>query len=244
LVKLDVVPAVDVLDGRVVRLLRGSFEQVTVYGGDPLTVGESWIGEGATLIHLVDLEGARSGAPDVALWKRFGKAGVPFQVGGGVRDARMAGEALAAGAARVVMGTAAVRSPEALEELARTGRVVAAIDVRQGQARGEGWIGPGRGVSDVLTDLAAIGVERVMVTAIARDGTMSGPDLELIGQVRGLAPQLAIIASGGVGTLGDLGLLSHAGCEAAVVGRALYERRFTLQEALAALSGAGNESPS
>lgn len=230
-VNLDVIPAVDVLGGRVVRLLGGSYDQVTIYGHDPVAMAESWIEQGATLVHLVDLEGARSGVPDVALWRRFAAAGLPFQVGGGIRNARVAGEALAAGAARVVMGTAAVTRPEALEEVAPIGRVVAALDVRDGQARGEGWLGAGRDLADVLIDLAAAGIERVMVTAIARDGTMRGPDLDLIGQVRATAPQLAVIASGGVGALDDLPLLAGAGCEAVVVGRALYEKRFTLPQA-------------
>ena len=105
---MQVIPAVDVLDGKVVRLLRGSFAEVTVYGDDPVAIGSTWIERGADLVHLVDLEGARSGQPDRSLWDRFAAAGVPFQVGGGIRDVATARAALEAGAERVVLGTAAV----------------------------------------------------------------------------------------------------------------------------------------
>src|SRR5688572_27931571 len=108
---MQVIPAVDVLDGKVVRLLRGSFSDVTVYGSNPVAIAANWIEGGARLVHLVDLEGARSGRPDPSLWHRFGAAGVPFQVGGGIRDVETARAALDSGAERVVLGTAAVWNP-------------------------------------------------------------------------------------------------------------------------------------
>jgi phosphoribosylformimino-5-aminoimidazole carboxamide ribotide isomerase len=228
-----VIPAVDVLDGKVVRLLRGSFSDVTVYGDDPVAVGLAWIEGGAELVHLVDLEGARSGRPDRSLWDRFAAAGVRFQVGGGIRDVATARAALDSGADRVVLGTAAVRNPEILAEVGSPSRVIAAIDVDGDEALGEGWSGQGLRLEGVLTGLRTHRIERMLVTSISRDGTMSGPDVGLIASVRDMAPEMALIASGGVGSLDDLQVLASAGCEAAIVGRAIYEKRFTVEEARA-----------
>jgi phosphoribosylformimino-5-aminoimidazole carboxamide ribotide isomerase len=228
-----VIPAVDVLEGKVVRLLRGSFSEVTVYGDDPVAIGRAWIQSGAQLVHLVDLEGARSGRPDQSLWDRFAVAGVPFQVGGGIRDVATARAALGAGASRVVLGTAAVWNPQILAEIGSPAQVVAAIDVADGEALGDGWSGEGLGLESVLEGLRANRVERMLVTSISRDGTMAGPDVSLVERVRALAPDMWLVASGGVGDLTDLRTLADAGCEAAVVGRAIYEKRFTLEEARA-----------
>ncbi len=228
-----VIPAVDVLDGKVVRLLRGSFSEVTVYGDDPVAIGRAWIQSGAEMVHLVDLEGARSGRPDRSLWDRFAAAGVSFQVGGGIRDVSTARAALGAGAARVVLGTASVWSPQILADIGSPAQVVAAIDVADGEALGDGWAGKGVGLDVVLDGLRAHRVERMLVTSISRDGTMAGPDLTLIERVRTLAPDMSLIASGGVSDLTDLATLAEAGCEAAIVGRAIYEKRFTLEEARA-----------
>jgi phosphoribosylformimino-5-aminoimidazole carboxamide ribotide isomerase len=230
---VQVIPAVDVLDGKVVRLLRGSFSDVTVYGDDPVAIGSAWIDSGAELVHLVDLQGARSGRPDQSLWDRFAAAGIPFQVGGGIRDVPTARAALGAGAARVVLGTAAVWSPQILGEIGSPAQVVAAIDVADGEALGDGWSGKGLGLDAVLEGLRANRVERMLVTSVSRDGTMSGPDVTLIEKVTTLVPDMLLIASGGVGDLTDLQTLADAGCEAAIVGRAIYERRFTLEEARA-----------
>ncbi|MEX1270912.1 MAG: HisA/HisF-related TIM barrel protein, partial [Acidimicrobiia bacterium] len=189
----------------------------------------------ASLVHVVDLDGARTGTPDRGLWDTLASAGVAFQVGGGIRTAETARSALAAGAERVVLGTAAVWNPDVLGAIDQADRVVAAVDVRGGRATGAGWLDEGRAVGDVLDDLAARGVARLLVTGIGRDGTMEGPEMELLDAV--LADQrFAIIASGGVGTLDDLRRVAEAGCEAVIVGRALYESRFTLPQALAAIS--------
>lgn len=232
---MQVIPAVDVLDGKVVRLLRGSFSEVTIYGDDPVAIGSAWIESGADLVHLVDLDGARSGRPDHSLWDRFAAARIPFQVGGGIRDAPAARAALAAGAARVVLGTAAVWSPQILAEVGSPAQVVAAIDVAGGEALGDGWHGQGVGLDTVLEGLRAHKIERLLVTSIPRDGTMTGPDVTLIERVRTLVPDMRLVASGGVGDLRDLRALADAGCEAAIVGRAIYERRFTLEDARAIL---------
>ncbi len=164
-------------------------------------------------------------------------SGAPFQVGGGIRSSDVAIQALAAGAERVVLGTAAVWSPETIASLLSEvgpARVVVALDVRDGRAAGSGWIDPGRELVDVVGALSPMGLERVLVTSIGRDGTMSGPDLGLLAEVGLLAGELRVIASGGVGSLDDIRALAAAGAEAVVIGRALYEGRFTLSAAVAA----------
>jgi phosphoribosylformimino-5-aminoimidazole carboxamide ribotide isomerase len=232
---LEIIPAVDVLDGRVVRLLHGEYDKVTVYHDDPVTQARQWVQQGATLVHVVDLEGARTGRPDHSLWHALADEGVPFQVGGGIRTVEAARAALDAGAARVVMGTAAVWEPRLLAAVGDTARVVAAVDVRGGRATGAGWLDEGRDLDSVLDGLAGAGVERMLVTGIGRDGTMEGPEVELTRSVVEDG-RFAVIGSGGVGTLDDLPRIAEIGCEALIVGRALYEKRFTLQQAIAAAS--------
>lgn len=233
---LQLIPAVDVLDGAVVRLTHGDFDQVTVYDGDPVARARQWMDEGAELVHVVDLEGARSGTPSVVLWEGLAEAGVRFQVGGGIRTAELAEQALGAGAVRVVLGTAAVWDPAVLGAISDPSRVVAAVDVRDGRATGAGWLDEGRNTADVLHDLADQGVGRLLVTGIGRDGTMQGPEYELLSAVVSDG-RFRVIASGGVGTLEDLGRVAALGCEAVIVGRALYERRFTLGAARRFLAG-------
>lgn len=230
---LEIIPAVDILDGAVVRLTHGDFDRVTVYDPDPVDRAARWIADGARLVHVVDLDGARTGSPDRKMWRSFAAAGVRFQVGGGIRTADVADAALAAGAERVVLGTAAVWDPDVLSALDPE-RVVAAVDVRDGRATGAGWLDEGRVLADVLDDLATRGVMRLLVTGIGRDGTMEGPEMELLTTVLGDS-RFRVIASGGVGTLDDLRVVAAAGCEAVIVGRALYETRFTLPQALATL---------
>jgi phosphoribosylformimino-5-aminoimidazole carboxamide ribotide isomerase len=234
---MEVIPAVDVLDGRVVRLTRGDYQAATIYADDPVATARAWIDQGAPLVHVVDLVGARSGRPDSRLWRRMAEAGLPFQVGGGLRTPQLVVEALESGARRVVVGTAAVWDPVMLERLVEDvggEHVVAAIDLRGDRATGWGWTDKGRPIGDVLPDVLRSGVPRLMVTATSKDGTLDGPDLDLLKGVIAAAPGLAILASGGVGSLGDLEALGRLGVEGTVVGRAIYERRFTLAEAKAA----------
>lgn len=229
---IQIIPAVDVLGGEVVRLMHGDYDRVTVYAADPVARAREWTDGGAALVHVVDLMGARTGEPDVALWESLSAAGVPFQVGGGIRTAELARRALEAGAARVVMGTAAVWEPEVLAQVGDPARVVAAVDVRGGKATGAGWLDEGRDLQSVLDGLAEVGCRRMLVTGIGRDGTMEGPETNLLRTV--LADgRFAVIASGGVGSLDDIRAVDALGCEGVIVGRALYEGRFTVAEALA-----------
>jgi phosphoribosylformimino-5-aminoimidazole carboxamide ribotide isomerase len=238
---VELIPAIDLLGGRVVRLSRGAFDAVTDYGDDPVAAARRWAGEGAGRIHIVDLEAARDGRPlqgDVVAAIVAG-AGVRCQVAGGIRTAEQAAAALDAGADRVVLGSALISRPALGAELvARHGasRIVAALDVRGGEAVGDGWVAGARG-RDVVTlarTLADGGVRLFAVTAIARDGGLGGPDLELLAAAREALPGATIVASGGVASLDDVRLLAAAGYQAAIVGRALYEGAFSLAEGLAA----------
>ncbi len=238
---MELIPAIDLLGGRVVRLARGAFDAVTEYGDDPVAVARRWAEEGASRIHVVDLDAAREGRPlqvEVVAAIVSGAA-VPCQVAGGIRGREQASAALAAGADRVVLGSALIERPELGADLvARHGvqHIVAALDVRGGQAVGDGWV-PGARERDVLAlagTLASAGLRLFAITAIARDGGMQGPDLELLSSVRAVVPQATVIASGGVASLDDIRALADAGYEAAIVGRALYEGAFTLSAALEA----------
>ncbi|MGI9586541.1 MAG: HisA/HisF-related TIM barrel protein [Acidimicrobiia bacterium] len=239
---MQIIPAVDVLGGSVVRLFRGRYDEVTEYATDPIEVASAWMAQDADLVHVVDLDGARTGEPNIDLWESLSSGGLTFQIGGGIRDVATAERAIESGAARVVVGTVAVHGAQVLGDIVSavgTERVVAAIDVRDGRARGAGWTDDGEDVRDVVDAVVASGVGVALVTGIEKDGAMRGPNLQLIQDVRTAAPLLGVIASGGVDSLESIALLASSDCHAAVVGRALYERTFTLKEAFAVAS-AGN----
>lgn len=241
---MELYPAIDLSSGRTVRLAQGDFARETVYGSDPVDRARSFEAAGATWLHVVDLQASRTGEPVnrhlVAAIAAAVKAKV--QAGGGVRSAKDVEELLGAGVARVVMGTAALRQPSLLAELARRwpGRVAASVDHYQGEVRVKGWSERGgHDVIEVVGQLADAGAAAVVVTEISRDGLMGGPDVhgyrELLGSVG-----VPLIASGGVGSLGDLRRLAwlQVGSRrlaGVIVGRALYEGRFSVHEALAAL---------
>ncbi|MEN8239479.1 MAG: 1-(5-phosphoribosyl)-5-[(5-phosphoribosylamino)methylideneamino] imidazole-4-carboxamide isomerase [Actinomycetota bacterium] len=230
-----VIPAVDVLGGAVVRLFQGDYGAVTTYSDDPVTVVSAWGRSGASIIHVVDLDGARSGVPSPGLTRSLGDTGVPFQIGGGIRDGIRASEAVNDGAAKIVVGSAAVHDGGELASIVEavgSSAVVAAIDVRAGKAVGSGWLDSGAALPTVVDRVVDAGVRTALVTGIERDGAMDGPNTEILETVRGIAPDLSLIASGGVGSLDDLAMLRDNGYEAAIVGRALYENRFTLEEAM------------
>jgi phosphoribosylformimino-5-aminoimidazole carboxamide ribotide isomerase len=236
---MDVIPAIDVLDGSAVRLRQGAYDDVTAYAHDPIAVARAWVAEGASLIHVVDLDAARGRGRDHALLSGLAEAGVPFQIGGGVRTVADARDVIAHGAMRAVIGSVFVSSPRIAWDITTeigSERVVAALDVRAGMARGSGWRDLGRPLADVVESVVEFGIPSALVTGIERDGTLDGPDLELLADVRRLAPTLGIIASGGVGSLDDVSALAGDATSpaAVIVGKALYERRFTLAEAIAA----------
>jgi phosphoribosylformimino-5-aminoimidazole carboxamide ribotide isomerase len=240
---LTLYPAIDVRAGRAVRLTRGDFDRETVYADDPVAVARSFAAAGATWIHVVDLDAARTGEPaNLAVVEAIASV-VPclVQAGGGVRSLEAAGALLLAGADRVVVGTAAVEQPSLVEQLcvAHPGRVAVGLDARGRDVATRGWAtATGEDLLEAAAAFESVGVAALVVTEISRDGTMSGPDLEQLAHVLA-ATTTPVIASGGVGTTADVAALAALATDGralagAVIGRALYEGRFTLREALAA----------
>jgi phosphoribosylformimino-5-aminoimidazole carboxamide ribotide isomerase len=241
----ELLPAIDLVGGRVVRLRQGDFAQETSYGDDPPAVARAFADAGAEWLHVVDLDGARDGEPrqlqliaDV-VQEVYGRMRV--EIGGGLRSAEAVAGALGTGAARAVVGTAALRDPSfALDLVARHGprRIVASIDVRGGLALGEGWREGAHGLpaADAVAMLAAAGIETFEVTAIERDGLLEGPDLALLRSLVALG-RGRIIASGGVSSVADVIATQAAGCAGAIVGRALYEGRVALAALMEGLRG-------
>lgn len=229
-----VIPAIDLRAGRCVRLLRGDFARETVYADDPLLVAQTWCHRGASWLHVVDLDGARHGEPMQAeLIERIIQAvpGVRVQVGGGVRTLSAIERWLTAGAARVVVGTVAVERPQLIAEAIRlfgSEALVVALDSREGWVATRGW----ESLSPVTVDEAAaqlrdVGIRRVLVTDIDRDGALSRPNAELMARIASRG--LSVLASGGVSDREDLVALARIpGVEGAIVGRALYEGRLQL----------------
>ena len=236
-------PAIDIRGGQAVRLLQGDYERETTYDADPVDAAKRWADEGAEFLHVVDLDGARAGEPrNLEAMKRIaGAVECPIQVGGGLRDADAVRAVLDAGAERIVIGTAALRHPAFLDAMlaAHGERVVVSVDARQGRVALEGWTEAGKeGVVEAVAALSERGVPRFLCTAIEVDGTMEGPDLVQLNEIAA-ATEALIIASGGVGDLAHLESLAQAAppnLEGAIVGRALYERRFTVAQAIAALT--------
>jgi phosphoribosylformimino-5-aminoimidazole carboxamide ribotide isomerase len=238
----DVLPAIDLRGGRVVRLQQGDFERETTFSDDPVAVARSFAEAGARWLHVVDLDGARTGEPAHAAVIRdmVDAAGheVAVEVAGGLRTEESVDSVLAAGAARAVVGTAALRDPAfagRLVDACGSGRIVVALDIRDGLALGEGWRTGASGVraADALAMLADQGVTTFEATAIARDGLLGGPDLAMLGRLIGL-DRGAVIASGGIASLDDIRAVRQLGCAGAIVGRALYEGRFDLASAIGA----------
>ena len=235
---MQVIPAIDMLAGSAVRLVRGDYAAPTVYESDVLVVGRRWMEGGAALIHVVDLDAARGRARDLVGIERLTGEGVPIQLGGGIRTAAQARAALESGARRLVLGSVLTGEPGAARDIvdaAAPAAIVAAIDVRADRALGSGWTDAGIPLREMMGRVLDLGIPRALVTGIDRDGTLDGPDVGLLDRVRLLAPDLSIIASGGVGSLEDIDRLrrSDIGVEAVIVGKALYEDRFTLPEAIA-----------
>lgn len=238
-------PAIDMLDGKAVRLVKGDFDAKKVYDEDPLSAARAWVQAGARRLHLVDLDGARSGRPvNLDNVRRItSELGVPVQLGGGLRSMQALGEALDAGAERLILGTAAFSDPELLDRaLAEHGpeRIVVSVDAREGKVSIEGWTkAADAGVRETLAGLVERGVRELAYTNVDRDGMLEGPSLDDVRSVAQAAVGARLIYSGGIGSLSDLEALAALGepaLDGVIVGKALYERRFSVPEALAALA--------
>jgi len=238
-------PAIDILDGKAVRLQQGEYDQETTYDDDPVDAAKRWADGGAEYIHVVDLDGAKAGdIENLTTIERISAAvDCPIEVGGGLRSTAAVSLILEAGAERVVVGTAALRDPEFLAEIIGThgpAKVVVSVDARGGKVSLAGWTeSSGVDVADAVTDLSGRGVERFLFTPIEVDGMMTGPNLPELARVAA-ATEASVIASGGVGTLEHLRTLATdapANVEGVIVGKALYEGKFTVPEAIEALGG-------
>jgi phosphoribosylformimino-5-aminoimidazole carboxamide ribotide isomerase len=243
-------PAIDILGGSAVRLVRGDFAARRVYDEDPVAAAGGWVRDGARALHVVDLDGAKSGeAVNIPTLRRIAaELPVPVQYGGGLRTLEAVSAALAAGAARVIIGTAAFADPELLDEVMGAHdpeRVVVAVDVRGGHVATHGWLQTTElRARDAFAGLRERGVRHFVFTNIDHDGMLDGANREEVMWVARATGEGSLIFSGGIGSLSDLvalaSLREEAGLErlaGVIVGTALYERRFTVAEAQAALSG-------
>lgn len=239
---LELLPAVDVADGKAVRLTQGEAGSETDYG-DPVEAAQQWINAGAEWIHLVDLDAAfgRGNNRDVITRVVNASTGVKIELSGGIRDDASLEAALEAGATRVNLGTAALEDPEWTERvIAKHGdKIAVGLDVRGTTLAARGWTKEGGDLWEVLARLEAAGCARYVVTDVTKDGTLRGPNLELLKQVMEKTSK-PVVASGGISSLqdiADLYALVELGLEGAILGKSLYAGRFTLEEALAVASG-------
>lgn len=241
---MDLYPAIDLRGGRCVRLVEGDFAQETIYGDDPVAVAESFAAAGAVWIHVVDLDAARTGNPVnrpivARIASAVGSAGTRVQTGGGVRRAEDAEALLDAGVARVVIGTAAVENRELVTAIAGRwpGQVAVGLDHRGGEVRLRGWTeGAGRSVRELVPEAMQAGASAVIVTDISRDGRLAGPDVKGLSELV-TATGAPIIASGGVSSLDDIrALAAVAGLVGVIAGKAIYEGRVDVAEAVAVVA--------
>ena len=238
---VELYPAIDVRDGRCVRLYQGDYDRETVYGDDPVAQARAFAADGARWIHVVDLDAARTGDPRnrSVVTAVAAAVDVPVQAGGGVRDDGAADALLTGGVRRVVVGTAALDDPDWVRRLAARypGRVAIGLDARGRDVAVRGWVeGSGHDLVEVARRFDDAGVAALVVTEIGRDGTLAGPALDQLADVLA-ATRLDVVASGGVGTLDDLRALAGLDVggrrlSGAIVGRALYEGAFALADAL------------
>jgi phosphoribosylformimino-5-aminoimidazole carboxamide ribotide isomerase len=235
-------PAIDIMDGKAVRLVEGRFEDATTYHDDPLSAAESWVAAGARFLHVVDLDGARTGEPkSLDHLRRIVQAtGVPVQYGGGLRTLPAVREALRAGAERAIVGTAAFSDVDFLDDIVSAfgPRIVVSVDVRDGMIATAGWTQTTQmPAEDAIQRLTARGVRSFVYTDVTRDGKLNGPDLEGVQQVADTV-RGRFLYSGGIGSLDDLRALAElrrVNLAGVIAGKALYEKRFTVAEGQAAL---------
>lgn len=248
---LTLYPAIDIRDGHAVRLVQGDYSRETRYDADPLDAAHRWVEGGATVLHVVDLDGARAGTPEnLEVVSRIASAvDVPIQLGGGLRDRAAVERAFAAGAQRAVLGTSAQNDPGLLGDLAELygGRIVASVDARGDRIAVEGWERPTKTrVHESIVALGSRGVSNFLFTPVEVDGTLAGPATSGLGPILAAceATGAKLLYSGGVGTLKHLEELTdrrERSLDGVIVGRALYENRFTVAEAIETLA-AGKRS--
>ena len=239
---MELWPAIDLRGGKCVRLLQGDYARETVFGDDPVEMVRRFVSQGARRLHIVDLDGAKAGAAVQAalIGRMVAAAGVPCQLGGGIRALETARAYAEAGVARLVIGSVAIEQPELLEQVAHAlpGRVVLGLDARDGKVAVRGWLETsGTTAVEVARRHASLPLAAIVYTDIATDGTLAGPNLAALGEMLAVA-KAPVIASGGIATLDDIRRVAGIGCTGCIVGRALYDEAFTLADAIAAAGDA------
>ncbi|MBV9122460.1 MAG: 1-(5-phosphoribosyl)-5-[(5-phosphoribosylamino)methylideneamino]imidazole-4-carboxamide isomerase [Planctomycetes bacterium] len=233
-----ILPAIDLRGGQCVRLRQGDYAQETVFGSDPAAMARRWVQQGARYLHLVDLDGAKQGHPvnEDSVREIVASAGVPCQLGGGLRREEHIAAALEWGVDRVVLGTRALQDPAWVEKMTRQfpGRIVLGIDARQGRVATEGWLQVSdRSALDLTRQCAAWPLAALVYTDISRDGMLEGPNVEATAAIAAAVP-VPVLASGGIRSVADVQALARTGVAGCIIGRALYEGKLELAEALAA----------
>lgn len=239
---MEVIPAIDLLEGRCVRLYQGDYDKAETFNEDPVAVAQQWVAQGATRLHLVDLDGAKKGTPvnRPAIAEIVRSTQVPVQVGGGLRDRQTVADVLALGVDRVILGTVAVEKPDLVEDLCKEfpGQIVVGIDARNGKVATRGWLETSEVLAtDLAQQMAKLGAAAIIYTDIHRDGTLSGPNIEALREMAA-AVDVPVIASGGVSSVTDLLsllALEPQGVTGVIVGRALYTGDISLKEAIQAV---------
>ena len=247
---MEIIPAIDLLGGACVRLHQGDYNQVTRFSDDPVAQALRWQDQGASRLHLVDLDGAKSGDPvnDTSVRAITDALSIPVQLGGGVRTLERAESLIDCGLDRVILGTAAIENPEMVKQLAarHPGKVVVGIDARDGKVATRGWIEESDVDATTLArELSSVGIAAIISTDIATDGTLAGPNLTAL-RAMADASSVPVIASGGVGCMADLLALlalEPIGVTGVITGRALYDGRIDLKEAIQAIGDARLQDP-
>jgi phosphoribosylformimino-5-aminoimidazole carboxamide ribotide isomerase len=235
---LQLIPAIDLMNGKIVRLTHGDPKTAKIYNqfGGPVENAEKWQAEGATKLHIIDLDAALGMGNNLSVIADIAASvDLPIQVGGGIRNIEAVEKVLGLGVSQVILGALAFSDPKAVTQVQRmfgAGSVIVALDNRDGKIMVEGWkTATTLGMTEALEKFAVLGVKAFLVTSITKDGTLSGPDLDTLREA-GQYPNVEVIAAGGIGGLNDLVALKRVGVEGAVIGKALYEGKFTLKEAL------------
>jgi len=241
--KITILPAIDLRGGKCVRLLKGDYNQETIYSDSPAEQAKKWEDGGAEIIHLVDLDGAKGGSPENldAIKAITSAVSIPCELGGGIRTIETAQQVLDAGVARVILGTVACKQPELVDEmLAKFGpeKVVVGIDAKDGKASVAGWLDDtGLDALELAANFAKKGVIRFIYTDIATDGMLTGPNLEAQAELCDKVPGCQVIASGGIACPDDIANLANLGkanLEGVIIGKALYDQKATLEEFISA----------
>ncbi len=236
---MQLYPAIDLKDGQCVRLKQGEFKEITVYSQKPEEVAALWQSQGATFLHLVDLDGALAGRSvnDKVIKKIADTVSIPIEIGGGIRSEEAIESMLSLGAARVIIGTKAVENPEFIRDMVKQfgqDRIVAGVDAKDGMVAVEGWEKiSGITASELCGRMKEYGVRHIVYTDISRDGMLTGPNVEYTKKLTE-ETGMNIIASGGMSSMEDLRQLYHGGVRGAIIGKALYENRIDLKEAIEA----------